>query len=935
MRTLRTVPVVGLFLFLLFAALTTRPVPSAPAPLAARSSGDGAGGEKTAVVEISESVLPTLAPPFATLPTYEPEYYLDREINPRQNFSGRLIPDVQTPGGRDPLLDRQAAGPAPSDPQFLAPVVNIDGQGYSGVNPPDTVGDVGPDHYVQLINAGGGAVVRVYDKAGAALGGQWALDSLGTGNCASGLGDPIVLWDDLAGRWLLSEFSSSGNRLCVYISQTADPITTSWYAYNFAAPSFPDYPKYAVWPNAYIVTTNEANSTTYALNRQAMLSGAAASFQRFTAPDLSGFGFQAMTPADFDGWIAPPAGAPGIVMRHRDTEVHGVGSCVVTAAQDCLELWELRIDWATPSNSTFTQAVNIPVANFDSDLCGLTSFYCIGMPGVPTGSSSSLDPLREVIMNRLQYRNFGTHEALVGNLVTDVNGANQAGVRWFELRRLSGGGWTLYQEGTYAPDGHSRWMGSIAMDVSGNLALGYNISSSTVYPGLRYVGRLAGDPLGTLPQGEAVLIEGASRNGSNRYGDYASLNVDPVDGCTFWFTGQYNQGTQWSTRIGAFRFDACGSADFTLAVAPAAQEICRRDTAVFNVTLGAFGGFTDPVTLSANAPGSVAFGVNPLMPPGSTTLNISGAPAGTYQFDVTGVADQLQHTAPAALTVRGAAPAAPTLLSPPDGAPDTPIYPTLTWAPTAEAADYLVQIATDPNFTNIVASATVATPTYTSNVALAALTPYYWRVQPRNTCGAGQMSAVFRFTTINISCTLYNSANVPLPIPPSGTSGTTNSTLSIADTGAIIDVNVRNLVGTHTWIGDLRFSLRSPAGTTVTLLDRVCSSADNFNVNFDDAATGAPPCPPTDGGTYRPASPLAAFNGQPRNGVWALVIEDLASSDSGVLQSWGLEICAQTAVPLAVELTQTAVGRPSPWLPTLALAACLSAGALWLTLRRR
>ena len=194
---------------------------------------------------------------------------------------------------RDPLLDAQARSAQPPTRVFGTPDINIAGQGYTGVNPPDTVGDVGVDYYIQMINGNSGSLLKVHNKSdGSMAANPIALETLGSGFCASGAGDPIVLYDHLAGRWLLSEFSSSGNRLCVYVSQTGDPLTGGWYNYDFQAPSFPDYPKYAVWPDAYYVGTNESSPAAYALERSQMLVGGAASSQRFTAPDLGGFGFQ-------------------------------------------------------------------------------------------------------------------------------------------------------------------------------------------------------------------------------------------------------------------------------------------------------------------------------------------------------------------------------------------------------------------------------------------------------------------------------------------------------------------------------------------------------------------------------------------------------------------------------------------------------------------
>ena len=237
--------------------------------------------------------------------------------------------------------------PPAFDRVFTTPVVNFAGQGYSGVNPPDSVGDVGPTYYIQLINGSGGTLAVIYNKAnGSVASGPFELDSLGTGSCANGLGDPVVLYDRLAGRWMLSEFSQFGNNLCVYVSQSGDPIAGGWFTYQFQAPGFPDYPKYAVWSDAYYVTSNESAPAVYALDRGQMLTGGAATSQRFTAPSLAGFGFQALTPSDVDGASAPPAGAPGYFIRHRDDESHNSGSN--NPGQDFVEIWEFDVDFATP-----------------------------------------------------------------------------------------------------------------------------------------------------------------------------------------------------------------------------------------------------------------------------------------------------------------------------------------------------------------------------------------------------------------------------------------------------------------------------------------------------------------------------------------------------------------------------------------------------------
>ena len=484
----------------------------------------------------------------------DPIKEIPRRVYPKP---GTFVPPDYEPG-IDPLLQRQLDAQQLSSRSFTAPTRNFAGQGYTGVTPPDTVGEVGPNHYIQMVNTGGGTQVRIYDKSTPTptelL--TFVLDSLGSSFCAGGFGDPIVLHDQFSDRWLLSEFSTSGNNLCVYISQTSGPVTGGWFAYGFTAPSFPDYPKYGIWPTdanggqgSYIVTANDGGPGIYALDRGAMLSGSPGTYQRVTIPGLPGFNFEAPTPADVDRLTPPPTGAPAIIMRHRDTENHSGPA----APGDLLEMWSFGVDWQTPANSVLSTETSIDVAEFDSALCGLTSFFCFPQPGTGT----TLDPLREVIMNRLQYIKHDDRETLAGNFVVDVDGADHGGIRWFELEG-GAGAWSLKQEGTYSIDADHRWMGASAMDQSGNIAVAYNVSSNTTFPSLRYTGRLSDDALGVMTQTEASIHAGTASSSSNRYGDYASMNLDPDDDCTFWFTGEDNTSSNWRTQITSFKFNACG-----------------------------------------------------------------------------------------------------------------------------------------------------------------------------------------------------------------------------------------------------------------------------------------------------------------------------------------------------------------------------------------
>ena len=357
-------------------------------------------------------------------------------------------------------------------------------------------------------------------------------------------------------------------------------------------------------------------------------------------------------------------------------------------------------------------------------------------------------------MWRLQYRNFGSHEALIGNLVTDVSGADHGGVRWFELRKTGTGPWTVFQEGTFAPDADHRWMGAISMDSDGNMSVGYNISSTSTFPSLGYVGRLAGDPLGTMPQGEHTLVAGSASNASNRYGDYSAMSVDPEDDCTYWFTGEYNSSSTWSTRIGKFKFDSCvPGPDFTMDVTPQELTICAPLDAEYLVDLDSLLGFNEPVTLAVTgepAGTTPGFSTNPVVPPGSSDLTLTDtglANPGEYSLEINGTAASSSKFRTVSLTLFSDSPSAPTPLIPVDGAIDVSLVPTFTWTASSQEHDYTLEIDDDPGFGSPDYTATVTTTSHTLTSALAQTSEYYWRVLPANECGPGANSATFSFTT--------------------------------------------------------------------------------------------------------------------------------------------------------------------------------------------
>jgi hypothetical protein len=495
----------------------------------------------------------------------DPIKVIPRRIHPKAPTPG-LTPPPRPALPRDPLAVPQPRAAAAD--AFTAPIHSFDGQGFSGVYPADPVGEAGPGYYVQMINGSTGTRTAFYDKASGALVVSFLLQDLAPPGsaCRTGLGDPIALYDHLAGRWFLSEFANDPpNALCLYVARTGDPISGGWFHYQIDTASFPDYPKYAVWPDAYYVNTNESDLSVYALDRENMLQGLTLRpTQKFVAPALFFWFFQTLPPIDLDG-PPPPAGSPAYFVRHRDTELHDPGT--INPTQDFIELWPFHVDWTNAANSSFGPAIQVPTSEFNSLLCDPVSFSCIPQP-----AGRPLDPLREAVMWKPQYRNFGAHESIVGNFPVALDAPNHAGVRWFELRRSGGGPWRLHQEGTWAgplgqADPTNRWMAGSGMDKEGNLAVAYDVSSAAVFPGVRYTGRLAGDPLGTMTQGDLTIVEGSGPSVPfERWGDYNSLNVDTENDCVFWFTSMYGklaaatEAGDWATRIGAFKFDNCAVA---------------------------------------------------------------------------------------------------------------------------------------------------------------------------------------------------------------------------------------------------------------------------------------------------------------------------------------------------------------------------------------
>jgi len=426
----------------------------------------------------------------------------------------------------------------------------------TNLSPPDPTVDADSNVVIQSTNSNGGAVYRIFNKnTGATIANSLTMQSLGG---TAGLGDPIVLYYKPARKWFLTEFSSSGNKLFVHVSQTSNPQGAYW-TYTFTCTQFPDYPKWSFCQasDAFLVTTNEGGPpTTYAMKLSTLLTGGTSPFIKIAIGySLNGFGFQSITPVDLEGDNPAPTGMKPLFVRHRDDESHTNGT-PDSGTNDWIELWEMTINW-TNNTATVAKIQDISIAEIDSKLCGLTSFACIKQPG----TTNTLDPLRETVMFKAPMRVFDTHQAMVLCLSTDVDGADRAGVRWIELRRESGvttPTWTKYQEGTYAPGtGTSRWMPAINIDKNGNIIMAYSTSSNTAgdFPSIKMTGRKPCDPLNTMTMTETTIVSGtSSKTGDTRWGDYHHMSVDDFDGVTFYYSGVYHN-TSTKTNVSAIRMN--------------------------------------------------------------------------------------------------------------------------------------------------------------------------------------------------------------------------------------------------------------------------------------------------------------------------------------------------------------------------------------------
>ena len=694
----------------------------------------------------------------------------------------------------DPALQTRYPNLAKNNPSNLI-TQNFNGIGYQPLNPPDPTLCVGPNHIIQMINGSSGALFKVFNKTGGQIIAQTYLDAI-TGK--GGLGDPIALYDQLADRYILTEFNNKAETttegLTFAVSQTNDPAG-AWYVYFFSTgTTFPDYPKFSVWPDAYYATTNDfangstySGSSVYAFDRVKMLAGnATATVQKFTMGS-SNKEFS-MSPVCLEGTTLPLSGTGGLIAYMNDNTWSG-------AAADSIGIFEFNVNFTTPSLTTVSTKSSLIVTAYKSNICTTTRGQCITQPGTTT----KVEALHEKVMNQPIYRRFGAYEGIVLSHVVD-KGSNISGIRWYELRKTTGN-WSVYQQSTYSPDNTHRWLPGICYDAAGNIGLAYNVSSSatSVYPGARYTGRKECDALNTMSYAETVIIAGSAANSSTRYGDYNQLVADP-DGVNFWFTCEYNVAGTWSTRIASFSLDNCTPALCGDPTGLASSAITNTSATVSWTAVANALTYDVDYKLTSSSTWT-----NAATATASTSVNITGLTQGTvYDWRVRAtcsggsgnyISAQFTTTAPATCN-------APTGLA---SSGITSSAANVSWTTVSGAANYDVdyKLNTSGTWTN------AATATTATSVALSGLTAsslYDWRV--RANCTAVGLSSTYtqaQFTTNapQASCITAFEPNETQATAATINSGVTNS--AAINTGTDIDYykivttatsnNVFNLVG--------------------------------------------------------------------------------------------------------------------------------------------
>jgi subtilisin-like proprotein convertase family protein len=547
------------------------------------------------------------------------------------------------------------------------PIATFDGmssaQSGCGCVPPDTHGDVGPNHYILSVNSS----IKIFNKAGTPLNGANGttfnsfFSSMATTPCGlnQNRGDGIALYDQIAGRWVVSDFAFPtfpGTLFyqCIGVSKTADPVAGGWWLYAIQVdPSnanfLGDYPKFGLWPDAYHFSVNMfSNNTTFtgvrvfALDRAAMINGTGAPAPTaiaFTITPANLGDISSLVPATFRTGLPPPPGRDEYYLA-----IDSPASAGVTLTQ--VHAYRFHVDFATPANSTFgTGAGHLPNANITVN--GFVDAFTSTFNIVPQpGGATSLSTLGDRLMTPVTYQNRAGTESLWASHTVNNNqgGTGPTAIRWYQFN-VTGGGIpaTAAQQQTFnnGADGLFRMMPSLSLDAQGNMAVGYTASSTTNEPSIRYAGRLAGDPPNTLAQGEAVMIAGGGHqtSTSGRWGDYSGMGIDPADNLTFWHTNEYysvTSGAGWNTRIGRFAFAPGPTPTATPTATPPGTPTPTATPGLTPTPTATPGGTATPTATPGCTPASFAgTGVGPIPDGGSGTLPVFGTPL-VISFAVSG-----------------------------------------------------------------------------------------------------------------------------------------------------------------------------------------------------------------------------------------------------------------------------------------------------------
>ena len=462
--------------------------------------------------------------------------------------------------------------------------LNTNGLTASGFRPQDPSGAVGSGNfYIQAINA---TTYRIVNKISGSTILTGSVGDLWTPATPNN-GDPIVMYDRYADRWFIAQFgSTSDKKIYIAVSATNDP-TGSYYTYTYTSPQFPDYLKFSIWHDGYYMTSNQNTQKVFAFERSQMLIGnpnARAVFATYNPPD--GGGFFCPLPADADGNGGLPSTGACPIFSYSDNGWGGSNT-------DAIQIYQMAVNWTpTTPTATISFVSAVPTAAFDGSYNA--SWNDIAQPG----TTQKLDGIGGVLNYRAQWRKWNGYNSVVLTWGVKLSAA-QRSVMWCELRQnQSSNVWSMYQQGVYTPDTYNRWVGSIAMDDGGNIGLCYAVSgSTTVFPSLRYTGRLASDPLGTMTFAETQAVAGVvsqSTSWGNRFGDYSHTSLDP-DGATFFHTGEYMGGNANSparTRIYSFQLASSTTANVSITSSDADNIICTGTSVTF--TANPINGGTTP-----------------------------------------------------------------------------------------------------------------------------------------------------------------------------------------------------------------------------------------------------------------------------------------------------------------------------------------------------